>query len=432
MTTLDPAHRGSAPAQSRDDTTPGQWLAMVTASLGSTLGWYNVLLYGLFAPVLSQAFVPFASSSEATGYLIALFSATTLVRPLGALVLGLLADRAGRRPALALCFGLMALGTTLVVIMPTYDQIGMAAPFGIAAGLLLHSFAQGGQVGCGVAYTAELTATHRGLFTSWQITGQGVATLLTGVLGWFLSFALPEEALQASGWRITVGFGVLLALVAWYLQDQCEETPAFRNRKPSTQPFFDLFARNGTRMLVACGAVLASTAGAYVATMMPMLARADMALPLSHTFISALVTGVTMLAAGPCMGALSDRIGRLPVMAASAASMALLIYPMHLFLTHAGTAGALVLVQFIFSFLLAGYLGALPAFLAELFPTPVRALGISLAYALTTGVLSTLAPALVHLLDEGALPYPMGFYLVVCAGCSILAAFTARRWFGVR
>ncbi|WP_066419088.1 MFS transporter, partial [Bordetella ansorpii] len=421
-----------APTRPRDDTTPQQWLAMVTASLGSTLGWYNVLIYGLFAPVLMQLFVPFASTSESTGYMITLLSATTLVRPLGALLLGLMADRAGRRPALALSFGLMSLGTTLIVIMPTYDQIGMAAPIGIAVGLILHSFAQGGQVGCGIAYTAELTRTHRGLFTSWQITGQGVTALLAGVLGWFLSFALPEEAMQETGWRITVGFGILLALVAWYLHDQCEETPAFRGQEPPTQPFVDLFARHGMRMLLGCGVTLVSTAGAYVAMMLPIMARMDLALPVSHTFFSALVTGIATLVTGPCMGALSDRVGRVPVMMVSAAAVAVLIYPMHLFLMQAGTAGSLLLVQFLFSFLLACYLGALGAFLAELFPTPVRALGISLAYALTAAVFGILAPYLVETLNQSALPYPLGFYLAVCAVCSIVAMLSARRRFDMR
>ncbi len=432
MTASNPARRSPASVRPRDDTTPQQWLAMVTASLGSTLGWYNVLIYGLFAPVLSQLFVPFASSDEAANYMIALLSATMLVRPFGALMLGLIADRAGRRPALALCFGLMALGTALIVVMPTYDQIGMTAPIGIAAGLLLHSFAQGGQVGCGIAYTAELTRTYRGLFTSWQIAGQGVATLLAGVLGGFLSFAMPEEAMQESGWRITVGFGRMLALVAWYLHDQCEETPAFLNQEPRTRPFLDLFMRHGMRMLLGCGAVLAATAGAHVAMMMPIAARMDMALPMSHSFLSALVTGAAMLVTGPCMGALADRIGRVPVMAASIAAMALLIYPMHLFLMSAGTAGSLLLAEFVFSFVLACYLGALPGFLADLFPTPVRGLGISLAYSLTALIFGSLAPYLVESLNRSELLYPTGFYLVVCAAGSIVAAFSARRWFGVR
>ncbi|WP_186332178.1 MFS transporter [Bordetella genomosp. 13] len=432
MTATASAPRSPARPRRTDDTTPAQALAIATASLGSTLVWYNALIYGLFSSALMDAFAPFVSSSEGMGHMAIFFSSTMLVRPLGALVLGLMADRVGRRPALALSFGLTALGTALIVVMPTYDQIGMAAPIGVAAALVLHSFAQGGQIGCSITYVAEQTRTHRGLFASWQLTSQGVTALLAGGMGWSLSPMLSETAMQDWGWRITLAFGIVLALVAWYLHDQCEETPPFRGQEPPARPFIDLFARNGLRLVLACVAVLAATAAGFVAMMLPIMARIDMALPVSYTILSAQVSGLTLLIVGPCMGALSDRVGRVPVMAISAAAMAVLIFPLHQLPAYAGTAGSLLLAQFILALLLAGYLGALPAFLAEMFPTPVRTLGVSLTYSLTAAVFGTLAPILVEVLRQNELPYPPGLYLVVCAACSIFALIIAKRRFDMR
>jgi MHS family proline/betaine transporter-like MFS transporter len=408
------------------------WHAVAAASIGNALEWFDYVVYGFFAVTIAKLFFP--AADEAVSLLVALgtFGVTYFMRPLGAIVLGNFADRHGRKAALTLAIALMTLGTGIIAVAPTYSAIGPLAPILIVAARLIQGFSAGGEFGIATAFLAEQNPRQRGFFASWQFASQGLTTVLATAFGAALAGTLSVDQMDAWGWRVPFFFGLLIGPVAYYLRNHVEETAEFRSAQIGRAPLREAFSDGKKRMLIALGTVVLCTVAMYTILFMPIYAVRQLGLPASGSYLAALLTGSIQIVLIPVVGALSDRYGRLPVTFAAAVAILLAIYPMFAWLAAAPTLGTLLLFQTIIGVLVAGYMGALPALMSELFPTRMRTTGLSISYSLGVAIFGGFAPAInAWLIELTGSKLAPGFYLMFAAVVSLVALGAARR-LGIR
>jgi MHS family proline/betaine transporter-like MFS transporter len=185
------------------------------------------------------------------------FASAYLVRPLGAILIGQYADRAGRKKALVLSAGLMLIGTLVTGVLPTYASIGVAAPALLVAARLMQGFSAGGEFGSANSYLAEQNPRHRALFASLQFSTTGLAIVVAATFGFGLNHALSPEAMSAWGWRVPFLFGLLIGPVALYIRQGIAESPEFEAGPASAHPLGDALRHDKLRMLVGVGVVSA-------------------------------------------------------------------------------------------------------------------------------------------------------------------------------
>jgi MHS family proline/betaine transporter-like MFS transporter len=408
------------------------WHAIAAASIGNALEWFDFVVYGFFAVTIAKLFFPAADETVSLLVALATFGVTFFMRPLGAIVLGSFSDRHGRKSALALAIVLMAFGTGIIAVAPTYSAVGLLAPALIVAARLLQGFSAGGEFGIATAFLAEQHPQRRGFFASWQFASQGLTTVLATAFGATLAATLSAEQMDLWGWRVPFIFGLLIAPIAYYMRHYVEETVEFRAASVRQAPLREALADGKLRMLIAVGVVVLCTVSMYTILFMPTYAVRQLGLPPSGSFLAALLTGSIQIVCIPIVGALSDRYGRLPITCASAAAMLLAIYPMFAWLAAVPTLQTLLIFQAIIGLLAAGYMGALPALMSELFPTHMRTIGLSIAYSFSVAIFGGFAPAInAWLIEATGSNLAPGFYLMLAATISLLALSNVRR-FGIR
>ena len=193
--------------------------------LGNALEFFDFTVYAFFAVYIGKAFFPAFSAASQIVASVAVFGVGFVARPIGGVVIGAYADRAGRKAALSLTIAMMAAGTAILAFTPSYAAIGMAAPVLVVIGRLLQGFSAGGEMGPATTYMLEMAASNRrGFYTSWQLATQGVASLFGGLVGYVVSSTLSASALAAWGWRVPFVVGLLIAPIGIYIRRQLHET----------------------------------------------------------------------------------------------------------------------------------------------------------------------------------------------------------------
>ena len=409
-----------------------QWNAVIAASIGNALEWFDFVVYGFFAITIARLFFP--AADEGTSLLVALatFGVTYFMRPLGAIVLGNYADRHGRKAAFSLSIVLMTLGTGIIALAPTYAAIGLWAPILIVLARCIQGFSAGGEFGAATAFLAEQHPERRGFFASWQFASQGLTTVLATAFGAVLAGALSVEQMDSWGWRIPFLFGLLIGPVGYYLRSHVEETAEFRSTHVRSAPLREAFLEGKKRLLISFGAVVLCTVATYTILFLPTYAVRQLGLPASGSFLATLLNGSLQMVLIPVVGAWSDRHGRLPLTFCAAIALLVGIYPLFAWLAAAPTLENLLIFQAIIGVLAAGYMGALPALMAELFPTSMRTTGLSVAYSCGVAVFGGFAPAInAWLIEATGNSLAPSFYLMAAALVSIAALAAARR-LGIR
>ena len=408
------------------------WRAVTAASIGNALEWFDFVVYGFFAGTIAKLFFP--TSSESVSLLIALatFGVTFFMRPFGAIVIGSYADRYGRKAAFTLTIVMMMVGTLIFVATPTYASIGIAAPILVVAARMIQGFSAGAEFGSATAFLAEQNPQRRGFFASWQFASQGMTTILATVCGVALTTGLTQAQMESWGWRLPFVFGLLIGPVAYYIRTHVSEPQEFLKAETSKQPLRETLSGGKERLLIAFGVVVLCNAAMYMVLFMPNYASRQLGLPGSNCFLASLLTGVIQVCLIPVVGALTDRIGRLPIAFVSAIAILLTIYPMFAWLAAVPTLQTLLIVQGIIGVLLAGYMGGLAALMSELFPTRLRTTGLSISYAFGAAIFGGFAPFISAWLIEvtGSKSAP-SFYIIFAAIISLVALSAARR-FGMR
>ncbi|TQC48780.1 MFS transporter [Rhodococcus sp. WS4] len=409
--------------------------ALIAGSLGNLVEWYEFAIYAYMAPIIAPLFFPSQSSTAAIMSTFLLFALAFFLRPVGALIFGRLTDRIGRGPVLAVIIGLMAAATTCIGLLPTHAQIGMWAPILLTTCRIAQGISAGGEMGGAVSLLVESAPIRRrGLYGSWALVGTTMGYVLGGGVATAISVALSEEALQEWGWRVGFLIAAPLGLVVFYLRTKVDETPHFKHVQAERQPGAstniaesDNFPRYTVRYLVATvGVIIVYTGiGNIFLVGMPTLLSNSYSMSFHESYFLAMVTGLSTAVAMPIFGALSDRIGRPPVLMAGATSVVILSYPLYLMLSM-GFAGGLVALA-IAGFLIGIVGGPTPAFLAERFRTRNRATGVSVSYAISVALFGGTAPYVITwLASTTGNPRSPAYYTILCAGLSVLALLSIR------
>jgi MFS transporter, MHS family, proline/betaine transporter len=406
------------------------WREVSAASIGNALEFYDLVIYGYFAVVISKLFFPAGDATVALMLTVGIFGISFIMRPLGAIVLGSYADRAGRKKSLTLSITIIMLGTAMLVFAPTYAQIGVASPIIVLLARLMQGFSTGGEFGASTAFMVEYAAAgRRGYYASWQASTQGMSTVLAAGIAALLSYFLTSEQLSEWGWRVAFGVGLLIGPVGLYIRSQIEETPEFKQIaavKLEKSPLLAVLARDGLWLLLGIGIVAGNTAFNYVHKVyMPTYALTQLHLPPTTAYVSAFVAGFAAMVTGPMFGALSDRCGRLTVLAIALPAVCLTTYPLFLILNTWPTLTTLIAVQALVGIQIAACLGPVSALLAEIFPTGTRGIGLALSYNVSVTVFGGFAPLIVTSMIAATGDKMSPSYYVMATGIVSIIALAA-------
>ncbi|WP_250452482.1 MFS transporter [Caballeronia sp. ATUFL_M2_KS44] len=358
--------------------------AIAAAVIGNALEWYDFTVFGFMTVVIARLFFPSESDYSSILLTTATFGVAFVMRPVGGIVLGLYADRAGRKAALMLVIGLMTLGILLLAIAPPYSAIGIGGPLLIVAARLLQGFSAGGEFGSSTALLIEAAPfSKRGFYGSFQMASQAAALLLGAVVGAAISRGLSPEALESWGWRVPFILGLVIGPVGLYIRRNMTDTEAFLHAQKTARraTLGEVFRAHSREILCGLGSVVALTVTVYVLiAYLPTFAVKQLKLPFGQSFTALIVGNLLLTVLCPVAGAWSDRIGRKGLTLWSLGITLVAIYPLFAWLAAEPSVMRLVIVQSVLSITLAGYYGPFGALLAELFPANVRSTGLSLAY----------------------------------------------------
>jgi MHS family proline/betaine transporter-like MFS transporter len=357
--------------------------AIFATVIGSGLEWFDFSGYAFFAAIIGKLFFP--SGSETTSLLLALatFGVGFVMRPLGGILFGIYADRAGRKRALSLTMLLMALGSAIIAFAPTYESIGILAPCLIVLARLLQGISAGGEMGGATAFLTEhAPKERRATYSSWIQTSIGFAVVIGSLVGTLIVSALPADAVLRWGWRIPFFVGMLIAPVGYYIRLKIDETPEFATQaKHAETPLREVIRVYPRQVLSSLMMVVLWTVCTYVILFyMPTYATHYLGLSQRQGFLSGVVSGVVLMVMAPIVGAFSDRVGKRRVLSVAAVLILVLSYPLFSYLNASRSFSTLLMFQAIFGVLIAGYTGPILALFVEMFPSRVRTTGLSLAY----------------------------------------------------
>jgi MHS family proline/betaine transporter-like MFS transporter len=400
---------------------------IVAASLGNALEWFDFLVYGYFAVTISKVFFPSVNETASLLATLGTFSVSFLVRPIGAILIGAYTDRAGRKAGLTLSILLMVIGTTMTALMPGYATIGLAAPILILVARLLQGFSVGGEFGSAVTFLAEQTASRKGFVASWQWASTGITGALASGFGILLTTILSPEQLIDWGWRVPFLFGILIGPVGLYIRRRLDETPEYVEIKPTRTPVRDVVREHPIEVLLAMGAAVVSNSSAYIILYIPTYAMKELHLPQATGFTATFVGAVILGIASPVAGHLSDKFGRSGILTGTAWLFFLTTYPVFYLMAAYPSLATAVFAAGWLSLMKAGYSGVLPSQLAELFPTRVRGIGVSLSFAIAVTIFGGFTPFvatwLIAMTGNNLSP---SFYIMFTAALSIIALVFVR------
>ncbi|MED5609279.1 MFS transporter [Pseudomonas sp. JH-2] len=417
----------------------GRTRAIAAVCLGNALEFYDFLVYSLLATLMARLFFPFGENPLTSLLLsFAVFGTGFVMRPLGGLVIGLYADRVGRKAAMRLTLWLMALGALLFTLAPTYAQAGLFGPLVVILARLLQGFAVGGQVGTATTILMEYAgAGSRAFYCSWQVFSQSLGVLIGALVVLALSNLLSAEAMDAWGWRAVFAVGILAIPISEYIRYRLEETlPAQaqgdRQPAPASQGLA-LLCRHPRQLVTGVLLVTGVSVPVYITQFyLANHAIGVLGMPLGVATWAAVVSCLPSLLLAPHAGRLSDRIGRRRSIFWPLPILLLAIYPAFLLLNHSPSLATLLLIVGLLNIPLTYCMVASLAILPELFPAAIRATGLSVTYcvgvALFGGFAQFFAAGLIGLTGSPNAPawYMVGAILLCLAGLR-MAPETAGR-----
>jgi len=404
---------------------------------GNFLEMFDFFLFGFYASYISRAFFPTGSEFASLMLTFMTFGAGFLMRPLGAIILGAYVDQIGRRKGLILTLTIMASGTILIAFVPGYETIGLVAPGLVLIGRLLQGFSAGVELGGVSVYLSEMaTPGHKGFYVAWQSASQQVAIMVAAVLGFLLSTFLTASQIGVWGWRIPFIIGCLIVPFLFYIRRSLEETQEFlaRKHRPSTSEIFASIGKNWTIMLLGMMLVVMTTVSFYAITVYtPTFGKSVLKLTTADSLVVTFCVGLSNFIWLPVMGALSDRVGRKPILMLFSGLTLLTAYPALAWLVAAPSFVNMLMVLLWLSFLYGSYNGAMVVALTEIVPAAVRTAGFSLAYALATALFGGFTPLvstwLIEATGNKAAP---GLWMAFAGACGLIATIVVYSGNAVR
>ena len=418
---------------------PANFRKVITAAAGgNVIEWYDFYIFGSLAAILSVKFFEKSHPVAALLSTIALFTAGFLVRPLGAFVFGWLGDVVGRKYTFIMTLVGMALGTGAIGLIPTFDQIGLAAAIILFCLRMIQGLCLGGQYGGAITYVAEhVSDERRGYYTGWLQTSPTLGIVLSLVVIIATRSYFGADAFNAWAWRIPFLFSFLLVFIAFYMRMQFQESPVYAEIKAkgetSKNPWREAFGNPANLKYVVIASIVVIGEGVvwysgqfWALYFLQQVSKLD-------SLTTAYIVGGGLIIGTPTLilfGWLSDIIGRKPVILAGFLLAALTYYPLYSWLgsvTHPGAVNyplAILIVAILVAYVGMVY-GPIGAFLAEFFPARIRYTSVSVPYHIGNGWGGGLVPLITvaSLKATGSLGYALIYPIAVPAICFVLALF---------
>jgi MFS family permease len=373
------------------------WPVLRVAS-GNFLEAYDFQVFGYYATYISRTFFPAGSEFASLMLTLMTFGAGFLMRPLGAIVMGAYVDHHGRRKGLLMTLALMAVGTLSIASTPSYQTIGIMAPVMIVAGRLLQGLSAGVEIGGASVYLAEIaTPGNRGFYAAWQSGSQQVAVILAALFGLVLTMNLSQNQMVRWGWRVPLWAGCAIIPLLLVLRRSLTETEVFLARKhhPKFREIVRTLAANWYIVLLGMMLSTLTTVSFYMITAYtPTYGSGVLHLASTGSLLVTLCVGVSNFIWVPTMGAVSDRVGRRPLLYTIASLALVTAYPALAWMVGAPSVARLLAVELWFSFLFGSYSGGMVVYLTEIMPVEVRTSGWSLSFSLATALFGGFTPAI--------------------------------------
>ncbi|MEX3764197.1 MFS transporter [Paraburkholderia phenoliruptrix] len=409
----------------------GHAKAIAAITLGNGLEFFDFTIYSFFATIIGKLYFPVEGQLAQLMLAVGTFGVGFIMRPVGGVVLGAYADRAGRKAAMSLTLWLMTLGSAIIAFAPTFAAIGMAAPLLVIVARLIQGFALGGEVGASTSLLMEYGSDKtRGFYGSWQFVSQGLNTVCGSLLGVALAAALSTAALESWGWRVPFVIGMAMGPIGIYIRRHLNETlPGVEDgstlasaHAETTLPVRKLFRDHARVITTGVVTTIGGTAANYIVLFyLSTYAIRILHLPMSSALWAAWTAAAVTVVCSPFAGALSDRVGRKRVLWVSRVLLIAAVYPAFMMINTVPTVPVLLAVVAGLAVLVA--FTAVPniVMLPELFPRQIRATGMSIVYCLGVSIFGGFAQFfatwLIQISGSNLAP---AWYLIGCGLVSLL------------
>jgi MHS family citrate/tricarballylate:H+ symporter-like MFS transporter len=413
-------------------TAPSRFSNVLRVSSGNFLEMFDFFLYGFYAVNIANAFFPSNSDSASLMMTFVTFGAGFLMRPLGAIILGSFIDRIGRRKGLIVTLAIMSCGTILIAFVPGYATIGIAAPILVLIGRLLQGFSAGVELGGVSVYLSEMaTPGRKGFFVSWQSASQQAAIMFAALLGYLLNQWLGAAQVSEWAWRIPFFIGCAIIPAVFIIRRSLQETEAFKARthRPAFGEIMQSMLTNWRVVLLGMMLVVMTTVSFYLITVYaPTFGKNVLKLSTTDSLLVTFCIGLSNFILLPVMGALSDRVGRWPLLLGFTVLTVLTAHPVLSWLVHDTTFAHMLEAELWLSFMYASYNGAAVVALTEIMPVDVRTVGFSLAYSLATAIFGGFTPVVcTWLIAETGDKAAPGYWMAAAALCGMAATLLLYR-----
>jgi MFS transporter, MHS family, alpha-ketoglutarate permease len=364
---------------------------IIGGSAGNMVEWYDWYVYAAFTLYFAPVFFPAEERLSQLGWAALIFWAGFLMRPIGAWIMGVYADQRGRKAGLTLSVSLMCFGSLLIACAPTYGQFGALAPFTLLVARLIQGLSLGGEYGSSATYLSEVAGRkHRGFYSSFQYVTLISGQLTASAILLLLQFTMSEQDLERWGWRIPFFVGAVLALVVFYIRRRLTETASFHNAKAAGAPKsggWRLVREHPKEALLVVALTAGGTLAFYAYTIyLPKFLVTTSGFDRQTAAQISTAAILLFMCLQPAVGALSDQIGRKPVMSAFGILGVILTVPVFTMLERVADPLLAFALMMVLLVAISGYSAINAVVKAELFPTHIRALGVALPYALANAI----------------------------------------------
>lgn len=363
-------------------------------TIGNGLEFFDFSIYTYFAAIIGRQFFPTTSEWSSLMLSLATFGVGFLVRPLGGIIIGGIADRRGRKPAMTLTLWLMALGSAIFIVTPGYAQIGIAAPLLMVLGRMIQGFAVGGEVGASTSMLLEYAnEKNRAFYSSWQLFSQALSTLVGSGVGLLLTYALSTAQLESWGWRLPFVFGLLLVPIGSYIRRFLDETAELGGNgkaaagKHEATALAEILRSYRKPLLLGTAIVIGGTSANYIVMhYITTYAKAILHMPFSLALWASWIAGLMQLLLCALAGIMTDRLGRKPVATWSRIMLMVLVFPAFMLMdaTRNGVGLFIAVIVMVIPMVFTSVSSVV--MMTELFPRRVRATGLALCYGLGVSI----------------------------------------------
>jgi MFS family permease len=397
---------------------------MWAAAIGNGLVTYDFTVYSFSAVIIGKLFFPLDSAFPSLLMSLLIFGVGSVMRPIGAMCIGSLADRKGRKIGLTVSNMLMTIGTAIIVLVPTHASIGLMATLLMVLARLMQGFATGGTTGVASVVLMELSPKdHRCYAVCWRSVGQAGAALAGALVGAIATSLLTIDEMQAWGWRVPFILGLLIGPVGWYIRRQMTEAPTVQLKHPR---FNRVFSEHGRIIFLGILSMAAPTVGIYIMVYyMPLYLVRTLHMPATIGMLSACISSGMIALFLPVVAKLADRLRlRKPTQYVTTIASIVLVYPCFLLLERGVGEPVSLLIIGIYSALMLSNNAAATVMLLEAFPRHHRATGVSIIYSFGVMIFGAFSPFMVTwLIGVTGSSMAPAWYLMAALGISLFALF---------